>query len=105
LDPTPGDPGNSGEAPSGDEPLLVKTSATGSGLSRGLLYAALSLLVVELLMAWHFLAGAGSLAAIVLVAMTFWLWAVSPFAGIAGGIATVAAAVWGWNSIRSRSLG
>lgn len=70
-----------------DEVRSVRVVSTGSGFSRALLLAALALLIVELLMAWHFIAGAVLLAALVVFAMTIWTWANSP---LAGGVCVVA---------------
>ena len=70
-----------------DEPRSVRVVATGSGFSRALLLAALCLLLVELLMAWRFMAGVVLLALLLAIGTTVWTWTTSP---ILGGVCAAA---------------
>ena len=69
------------DASTGDEQPAVRVVATGSGFSRALLLAALCLLVVELLMAWRFVAGVVLLVLLLAGSITIWTWTTSPMAG------------------------
>ncbi len=70
-----------------DEPQTVRVVATGSGFSRALLLAAFCLLIVELLMAWRFVAGVALLVAMLAAGITAWTWVASP---ISGGVCAAA---------------
>jgi hypothetical protein len=59
----------------------VRTIATGTGFSRALLIAALALLLVEQLMAWHFVAGTSLLLAFAISTLTWNVWRLEPMAG------------------------
>ena len=59
----------------------VRTISTGTGFSRSLLVAALALLLVEQLMAWHFVAGLFLLLAFAISAMNWNVWRWDSFAG------------------------
>ena len=76
-----------------DEPQTVRVVATGSGFSRALLLAAFCLLVVELLMAWRFVAGVVLLALLLAIGATVWTWTTSPISGGACAAALICLAV------------
>lgn len=71
----------------------ARVISTGTMFSRSLLVAALALLIVEQLMAWHFVAGFLLLLTFLISAGTWTLWRVEPLAG-AGMAALVALVVF-----------
>lgn len=68
----------------------IRVVSTGTGFSRTLFYAAAALMLVEQLMAWHFMAGVGLSAAFAISALTWAVWRTEPIAGIAIAAAVVA---------------
>ena len=79
-----------------DEPQTVRVVSTGSGFSRALLLAAFCLLMVELLMAWHFATGAVLLSGLIAISTAAWAWTTSPIAGAICVIALVILAGVAW---------
>lgn len=61
----------------------VRTISTGTGFSRTLLIAALALLLIEQLMAWHFVAGISLLLVFAIGALTWNVWHMNTLAGAA----------------------
>ena len=79
-----------------DEPQTVRVVSTGSGFSRALLLTAFCLLMVELLMAWHFATGAVLLSGLIAISNAACAWTTSPIAGAICVIALVILAGVAW---------